>query len=102
MQISCCAFGDSKSRFTFFPGVEPKNLNFKQTQGGDFGGKGEGRGLTREDQKSRNQDSMSQVETATPLEGRKELVSAEGLQTPQPGLAAWLDVPTGGNDDRDR
>lgn len=36
---------------------------------------------------------------AAPLESRGDLISAEGLQVPQPGpgslaLAAWLDVPT--------
>lgn len=38
MQVSCCTSGDSKSNFTFFPGVWPGNLNFKQTQAGDRGG----------------------------------------------------------------
>lgn len=47
MQISCCVFGDSKSCFTFFLGVGPKNLDFKQTQGGDCGGRVKGQGSPR-------------------------------------------------------
>lgn len=56
-----------------------------------------GGGLTKEDKKSRNQGSRPQVEVAAPLESREDLISAEGLSTPQPGpgslarCAHWRD-----------
>lgn len=52
--------------------------------------------LTKEDQKSRNLDSMPQEEMATPLEDRKDLVSAEGWPGSLALCAPWRD------DDRDR